>query len=179
VRGNHDNGFVPDSLGKIQIVRHYALQKRLFITHGDFFDEVMPQSRLFIKTFKILHDLRIKLGARPVHVAQYAKKWRRFYAYLRKNVMLNAVHYARENGFKAVTCGHTHYAEEQFINGIKYLNTGAWTEQPTFYVRVTASEIMLEKAGDSVELLKSSQTETIHLSSEHHQNPAQPVSDQN
>ncbi|NIV99428.1 hypothetical protein GWN26_09935, partial [Candidatus Saccharibacteria bacterium] len=74
----------------------------------------MPQSRVFIKTFKLLHDLRIKLGARPVHVAQYAKKWQTFYAYLRKNVMINAVHYAREKGFKAVTCGHTHYAEEQF-----------------------------------------------------------------
>lgn len=145
VRGNHDNGYIPDRLGKIQIKQHYALQKRLFVTHGDFFDDVMPQSRVFIQTFRLLHDLRIKLGARPVHVALYAKKWRRFYAYLRKNVMLNAVHYAGENGFKAVTCGHTHYAEEQFVNGIQYLNTGAWTEQPTFFVQVTDNEIMLKK----------------------------------
>jgi UDP-2,3-diacylglucosamine pyrophosphatase LpxH len=155
IRGNHDNGYVPDNFKKVQIKQHYALQKRLFITHGDFFDEVMPQSRLFIQVFKAMHDLRIKLGARPVHVARYAKKWQRFYAYLRKHVMTNAVHYARENGFNAVACGHTHYAEEQFVYGIKYLNSGAWTERPTFYVRVSADEIVLENAAESTGQLKS------------------------
>jgi len=155
VRGNHDNGYIPDNLGKIQIKKHYALQKRLFITHGDFFDEVMPQSRVFIKTFQLLHDFRIKLGARPVHVAQYAKRWRRFYAYLRKSVMLNAVNYAAENGFKAVTCGHTHYAEERFVNGIRYINTGAWTERPAYYVLINT---------DSSALLKSAKTDKLHMS---------------
>ena len=90
----------------------------------------------------MMHDLRVKLGARPIHVAQYAKKWKSFYEYLRKNVMLNAVSYAAANGFEAVTCGHTHFAEEQFVNEIRYLNTGAWTEQPTYYVRVTDKEII-------------------------------------
>ena len=143
VRGNHDNGYIPDNLGKIQIKKHHALQKRLFIAHGDFFDEVMPQNRMFIKSFQILHDLRVKLGARPVHVAQYAKKWKRFYTYLRKNVMLNAVNYARENGFAAVTCGHTHYAEKRFINGIQYINTGAWTEAPGYFLKITDDKIVL------------------------------------
>ncbi len=58
VRGNHDNGYIPDNLGKIQIKQHHALQKRLFITHGDFFDDVMPRSQMFIKAFKMMHDLR-------------------------------------------------------------------------------------------------------------------------
>lgn len=175
VRGNHDNGYVPDNLGKIQIKQHYALQKRLFVTHGDFFDDVMPQSRVFIKTFRLLHDLRIKLGARPVHVAQYAKKWRRFYAYLRKSVMINAVHYARENGFNAVTCGHTHYAEEQIINGIQYLNTGAWTEHPAFYVRVSANEIVLEKATNVKGQQKSPETPTGQDSDNCHQDSPRAV----
>ena len=176
VRGNHDNGYVPDNLVKIQIKPHYALQKRLFITHGDFFDEVMPRSRLFIKFFKIMHDLRVKLGARPVHVAQYAKSWKSFYAFLRKNIMLNAVNYAAVHGFEAVTCGHTHFAEEQFINGIKYLNTGAWTERPTFYVRATDNEISLYKTGDSTEPVRSAGTEAIPVTADHHQPAPQPVS---
>jgi len=175
VRGNHDNGYIPDNLGKIHIKKHYALQERLFITHGDFFDEVMPQSRVFIKTFQLLHDFRIKLGARPVHVAQYAKKWKRFYAYLRKSVMLNAVNYAAENGFKAVTCGHTHYAEEQFVNGIQYINTGAWTERPTYYVCVTDNELTLKKTTDFSELLKSPGTDIVHMSSALHQNSTKPA----
>jgi UDP-2,3-diacylglucosamine pyrophosphatase LpxH len=179
VRGNHDNGYIPDNLGKIQIKQYYALQKRLFVTHGDFFDEVMPRSQMFIKAFKMMHDLRVKLGARPIHVAQYAKKWKSFYEYLRKNVMLNAVSYAAANRFEAVTCGHTHFAEEHFVHGIKYLNTGAWTELPTYYVRITDNEMTLNKTAGSVELLKSSRNETVHASSDHHQNPTQPVSHHN
>jgi len=54
VRGNHDNGYIPQNFGNIQIKQHHTLQKRLFITHGDFFDVVMPQSRAFIKTFKMM-----------------------------------------------------------------------------------------------------------------------------
>ena len=164
VRGNHDNGYIPDHLGKMQIKTHYALQKRLLITHGDFFDEVMPQNRIFIKTFQLLHDLRIAMGARPVHVAQYAKRWKRFYAYLRKNVMLNAVNYAAENGFKAVSCGHTHYAEDRFVNGIRYINTGAWTEPPAYYLRVTETEMMLKKATDFSGLPKSAKNDRIRIS---------------
>lgn len=179
VRGNHDNGYIPDNLGKIQIKHHHALGKRLFVTHGDFFDEVMPRSRMFIKAFKMMHDLRVKLGARPVHVAQYAKRWKSFYGYLRKNVMLNAVNYAAANGFEAVTCGHTHFAEEQLVNGIRYLNTGAWTERPTYYVRVTADEIVLKKATDSSELLKTPETATSQVSSDHHHSSPQAVSPHN
>jgi UDP-2,3-diacylglucosamine pyrophosphatase LpxH len=178
VRGNHDNGYVPDNLGNIQVKKHHTLQKRLFVTHGDFFDEVMPRSQMFIKAFKMMHDLRVKLGARPVHVAQYAKHWKRFYAYLRKNVMLNAVNYAVKNDFKAVACGHTHFVEEHFVNGIKYLNTGAWTEQPTYYVRVTDNEITLKKTADTA-WLKSHETDTIHVSSDHHQSFPQTVSHHN
>ena len=145
VRGNHDNGYIPQNLGNIDIKPYHSIQKRLFITHGDFFDKVMPQSRAFIKAFKFMHDLRVRLGARPVHVAEYAKRWKCFYGYLRKDVMLNAVNYARKNGFKAVTCGHTHYAEEQFVNGIQYINTGAWTERPAYYLRLADDSIELKK----------------------------------
>jgi UDP-2,3-diacylglucosamine pyrophosphatase LpxH len=179
VRGNHDNGYIPDNLGKIQIKQHHALGKKLFVTHGDFFDEVMPRSRMFIKAFKMMHDLRVKLGARPVHVAQYAKRWKSFYGYLRKNVMLNAVNYAAANGFEAVTCGHTHFAEEQLVNGIRYLNTGAWTERPTYYVCVSDNEIVLKKATDSSDLLTSPGTVTTHVSSDLHQHSSQVVSPHN
>jgi UDP-2,3-diacylglucosamine pyrophosphatase LpxH len=158
VRGNHDNGYIPNNLGKIHTKPYHSIQKRVFITHGDFFDKVMPQSRAFIKAFRMMHNLRVKLGARPVHVAEYAKKWKRFYGYLRNNVMLNAVHCAAENGFEAVACGHTHFAEEQFFNGIRYLNTGAWTERPTYYARLTDNEITLKKATDFSNLLKTAQS---------------------
>ena len=135
VRGNHDNGYVPRGLEKVHFKRLYKLEHKLLIAHGDYFDEIMPRNQAFMKAFKWMHDLRVKLGARPVHVAKYAKKWNLFYRFLCRNVMMNAVDCALENGFEVVTCGHTHYPEDRIFNGIRYINTGAWTETPAFYLR--------------------------------------------
>jgi len=152
IRGNHDNGYTPTGFGKVKMSRSYSIGNRLLITHGDDFDEIMPRSRAFIKAFKLMHNLRVKLGAKPVHVAEYAKKWKSFYKVLRKNVALNAVSCAAENGFEAVTCGHTHYPEDNVIDGIRYLNTGAWTELPVHYLHITADEITLNRVDPSCQM---------------------------
>mgnify|MGYP001826028557 CR=1 FL=1 len=149
IRGNHDNGYTPTGLGKVKVTSSYSIGNRLLITHGDDFDEIMPRSRAFMKAFKLLHNLRVKLGAKPVHVAEYAKKWKAFYSVLRKNVALNAVSCAAENGFEAVTCGHTHYPEDMVVDGIRYVNTGAWTELPTHYLHITADDIALNRVDPS------------------------------
>ena len=145
VQGNHDNGYMPSRLGKIQFCRRYALDDRILITHGDDFDTIMPRSRMFIKAFRWMHDLRVRLGARPVHVAEYAKKWKAFYRVLRNGVMHNAVNFALENGYNAVTCGHTHFAEDLVLNGVRYINTGAWTELPAHYLNITSDSMVLNR----------------------------------
>jgi predicted phosphodiesterase len=96
-----------------------------------------------------MHGLRVKLGAKPVHVAEYAKKWKSFYRVLCRNVALNAVDCAVENGFEAVTCGHTHYPEDLAIDGIRYINTGAWTELPAYYLHITPAEMVLKQVDPS------------------------------
>jgi UDP-2,3-diacylglucosamine pyrophosphatase LpxH len=149
IRGNHDNGYTPTGLGKVTVTRSYSIGNRLLVTHGDDFDEIMPRSRAFIRAFKLMHHLRVKLGAKPVHVAEYAKNWKSFYRVLRKNVALNAVSCAVENGFEAVTCGHTHYPEDMVVNGIRYVNTGAWTELPAHYLHITADDIALNRVDPS------------------------------
>ncbi len=58
--------------------------------------------------------------------------------------MMNAVKCAKENSYEAITCGHTHYGEDVFINGIRYINTGTWTETPIFYLLVTDEEMTLK-----------------------------------
>jgi UDP-2,3-diacylglucosamine pyrophosphatase LpxH len=147
IKGNHDNGYLPQDFGKITFKHFYAIERKLLISHGHYFDGIMPQSHIFMKLFMLMHDLRVKLGARPVHVAQYAKKWEFLYSILRKHVMMHAVQYARKNGFEAVTCGHTHFAEDIALNGIRYINTGAWTELPTFYIHVVEDQISLIRNG--------------------------------
>ncbi|UCF95028.1 MAG: metallophosphoesterase family protein [Desulfobacterales bacterium] len=149
IRGNHENGYVPQNFGQVVFKRQYSIGNRLLITHGDDFDDIMPRSRLFIKAFKLMHNLRVKLGGKPMHVAEYAKKWKSFYRVLRNHVALNAVKCAAENGYRAVTCGHTHYPEEVAFNGIRYINTGAWTEFPAYYLHITPDAMTLKQVDPS------------------------------
>ena len=153
VKGNHDNGYIPNGFGEVHFKRLHHINHSLLIAHGDDFDGIMPRNRAFIKAFKMMHNLRVRLGAKPVHVAKYAKKWTSFYKVLRKNVMMNAVNCAIENGYESVICGHTHYPEDRVFRGIRYINTGAWTESPAFYFLVTDYEMTLKTVDDSFTVL--------------------------
>ncbi len=144
VRGNHDGKYELEGDSNIKFVNSYNIDKLLFIAHGHNFDKVMPSHKGFIIIFKMLHNLRIKLlGLETVHVAHYAKKFPHLYEVLTRHVRKKAIKYAKQNGYKAVTCGHTHFVEDKTVNGIRYLNTGAWTESPLSSVRVTDDKIEL------------------------------------
>ena len=62
-----------------------------------------------------------------------------------------------DQAFSTVICGHSHYAEDMVMDGIRFINTGAWTEKPVFCARVEegakAGEDLLEsreQVGDGV-----------------------------
>jgi len=143
--GNHDDDFRPENAGAITFAASHAVGKRLFIAHGYDFDNVMPRHQGFIRAFRWLHRQRMRFGAPPVHVAHYAKKWRRLYDYLRSSVRQNAIEYAREAGFEAVACGHVHFAEQAAVDGIRYFNTGAWTEDAAHCLLVDETEMTLQE----------------------------------
>ena len=151
LEGNHDSdlqGMIPG----IQCGRTMVINELLHVSHGDDFDNVMPRNRPFVLLFRWLHRLRVLMGATPIHVAQYAKRWRRFYRFLRKNVMLNAVEHAKELKLDAITCGHVHFPEDRIVEGVRYLNTGCWTEEEFYYLRVDGKDIRLIRyyPGDEV-----------------------------
>ncbi len=144
VRGNHDSKYKLEDPAKIEFADSYNINKRLYIAHGHNFDNVMPHHKGFIIFFKILHKIRTKLlGAESVHVAHYAKKYPHLYKVLTGHVANKAIKYAKQNNYEAITCGHTHFVEDKIIDGIHYLNTGAWTEPPICYVKVTDDKIDL------------------------------------
>jgi UDP-2,3-diacylglucosamine pyrophosphatase LpxH len=144
VHGNHDESFALADAGNIQFVRRWEVADTLLVLHGDQLDGVMPKHGLFKKTFKKIHRLRVRLGFPDIHVAHYAKRWGLLYRVLNEHVARRAIDAARRDGFVAITCGHTHAPMELVRDGCRYLNTGAWTEDPNHYVAVTD--------GDKVEL---------------------------
>lgn len=132
--GNHDDGYRPERIGNIEFESFYVISSsEALITHGASFDNVMPYNRWFLWLFKNFHRLRVKMGRPPVHVAEYAKKWKPLYNFLKRNVRANAIEHARENGWSKVFCGHLHCAEVYDDNDVCYVNTGTWTEFPPHF----------------------------------------------
>ena len=143
IYGNHDADLVLEDSGRIKFAHQWAIGQRLLVMHGNSLDKIMPRHRVFKKLFSLFHHVLMFLGFQRMHVAQYAKKWAFLYKFLNRHVAEEALRAAREKGFEAVTCGHTHAAMEMRQDGRRYLNTGAWTEEPLHYIAVNAREIGL------------------------------------
>jgi len=144
VTGNHDRKFRPSDPGKIEFVPFLEVDG-IYIAHGHDFDVIRRYSGSFVIIFRFLHALRVRFGAEFIHVAHYAKKFKRLYGFLRRSVMRNAVKKAKERRCHAVVCGHTHYAEDLISNGIRYVNTGSWTEKPLFFLSVDGEKVKLSE----------------------------------
>lgn len=144
--GNHDRRRrIQCPTGDIEFAQNISLEGRLFISHGDGFDNMVSYGRPITATLRWLYRIRVKLGGKPMHVAAYGKKWPRLYNIIRLHVLYNAVKFALRKGYPAVTCGHSHFAEDTMVKGVRYINTGAWTEMPAYAVQVTDSEIKFEQ----------------------------------
>ncbi len=128
IHGNNDKYLELRDPGEIKFVNDYAIGKRLYITHGHRFDWLMPSTRAILIPIRLIYGAMAYFRKSKVHVAEFAKRFSRLYSVLCRHVAWNAVRYARKHGYEAVTCGHTHFAEDRMIKGIRYLNTGCWTE---------------------------------------------------
>lgn len=148
ISGNNDAHYRLPDPGAIRFVSEYipGTHPRVFMTHGDAFDRLLHGNILCTVPFRILHRLRQLAGRPSMHVAQYARRWTLVYGFLKGRIVRNAVRYARQNGFDTIVCGHTHYAEEQTLDSIRYLNTGSWTEDANHYAEIIGSRIELHPA---------------------------------
>ena len=145
IRGNHDDCSLMRHRGEIFFGRSHPIDKRLLITHGNELDKAKPVIQLLIRLFKPVQLKLVRSGSRPVDFARLAKKLEPFYRLYRWKLMVDAVRLAKKKGYEAITCGHTHYPEDRIIQDVRYINTGAWTEYPVFYLLLTDKEISLEK----------------------------------
>jgi UDP-2,3-diacylglucosamine pyrophosphatase LpxH len=152
VWGNHDWRFLPSERGKIEFAKEHRIGGKLFVAHGHKFDYIMPLTRPMIVLIRIIHDLRVRFGSSEfVHVAFAAKRFAGLYRFLRAHIAGNAVRYAKNNNSEVVACGHTHYAEDITAGGIRYINTGSWTEVPVYCLAVDNGTVEMRKLFDSRE----------------------------
>ncbi len=142
VIGNHDGG-APEILSHLlgihiheEYVWHHAGQTYLAV-HGHQFDAfVSEHSRVVdvaIWAFSVWQKLDPKHRASRLvkQASRQSKRWMR-----RSDKVANeaSAHGKATYGASVVTCGHTHHAMDVVIDGVRYLNSGSWTDAPSTYI---------------------------------------------
>lgn len=152
IAGNHDSfvrKFIGLTFGGIEVCEDYvhvtADGKRLWLTHGDYFDGVIQHSRWITHIGDVAYEsvlvvnshlnrLRARVGLPYWSLSSYlkykVKTAVQFIATFEEAVAKEA----KKRGMDAVLCGHIHHAAMREIDGVLYLNDGDWVESLTAMV---------------------------------------------
>jgi UDP-2,3-diacylglucosamine pyrophosphatase LpxH len=179
VPGNHDEfarGFVGHQFGGIEVAKdavHVTADgRRLWITHGDYFDGVIQCAKwlayvgdyLYEFTLKLnryLNHLRAKLGLRYWSLSAYLKhKVKKALNYV-TDFEVAVANEARKLGHQGVVCGHIHRAEMRDINGILYCNDGDWVESRTALVEHWDGQLELVHWNAELDVQKQEQPQAV------------------
>ena len=152
IQGNHDgkpcskSDFGPldvlAALLGVPLEREHYLQTsvgRYLVLHGDAFDPTL--------NWPIITDTADWCYRAVQEVNKKAAKWlkgqvKRLGGVI-EFVKRRAVEYARTRGCQGIIVGHTHFHDNEWIDGVHYLNTGSWVDRPCTYVLVHNQEIRL------------------------------------
>ncbi len=146
IPGNHDEfarGFLGHEFGGIEVrddaVHTTADGRRLWVTHGDYFDGVIQCAKwlaflgdnLYEFTLKLnryLNTLRARMGLPYWSLSAYLKQKVKSALNYVTDFEVAVAQAARAHGHDGVVCGHIHRAEMRDIHGTLYCNDGDWVE---------------------------------------------------
>jgi UDP-2,3-diacylglucosamine pyrophosphatase LpxH len=152
VPGNHDEfarAFLGHQFGGIEVldeaVHTTVLGKKLWITHGDYFDGVIQCAKWLAYVGDNMYEFTLRLN-RCLNYwrAKLDMPYWSLSAFLKHKVK-SALTYvtdferavareAGQRGYHGVVCGHIHRAEMREIDGVLYCNDGDWVESLTALV---------------------------------------------
>ncbi len=145
LRGNHDDFLdevLPLRLGNFSILRNYVHEsngKKYFVVHGDIFDAVTTNLKWIAKlgdigyTFLLwmnrhYNSIRSKRGLPYYSLSQAVKATVKQAVSFVSDYEKELCAVAANEMCDGVICGHIHQANNKFISGIHYLNSGDWVE---------------------------------------------------
>ena len=172
VPGNHDS-FLRDFDGKQfgqvtirkQVIHTTADGKRLLVTHGDEFDNLIRCSGLQSLLGNLGYDMLIWLNQQHNRLrGLFGLSYWSLASYLKHKVK-NAREYiecfekavaqkVKEMELDGLVCGHLHKAQLSVINGVIYCNDGDWVESCTSLVETHDGQLQLIHWADEKYALK-------------------------
>lgn len=160
--GNHD-GFMRQfvrtqlRLGQVRIanevVHTTADGRRLLVTHGDVFDDVVNNFpalafagdaayEALMKSNEWINRFRRKLGMPYWSLSSAVKTWVKGAVQKISGFDEKVIYRCRKEGLRGVICGHTHHAEVRSLrHGLISYNCGDWVESCTALAEDSAGRI--------------------------------------
>ncbi|MCG6932241.1 MAG: UDP-2,3-diacylglucosamine diphosphatase [Gallionella sp.] len=174
IPGNHDEvlrEYCGTSFGDILIsyewLHETADGKRLLLTHGDQFDQVIRHHRWVAVLGDVGYDLLVRINGwlswwrRTLHIggywslAGYAKRKVKSAVSFVFDFEDSVIHSVRDRGLNGVICGHIHSAAIKDVGDLLYVNCGDWVDSCTAIVEHLGGRLeLIEWQGTS-----NSQTE--------------------
>ena len=150
VIGNHDQGLA-DAFGtlinaKIYEVYEWQVEgKKYLAIHGHQFDRFLINNIFLSYLATRIYNFIQKLDGDKKTVSHFLKRRSKGWLRLSEKVAHSALRLGKKRGADYVFCGHTHKALEKRSNGIKYFNSGCWTDDPETYITVDGKEITIHE----------------------------------
>jgi UDP-2,3-diacylglucosamine pyrophosphatase LpxH len=145
--GNHDGSadIISHLLG-VEVRDEYILEtgdERVLLLHGHVFDEFLDSHPILTWVGDQIYYILQKLDGTH-RFAKIAKHSSKTFLRCAQKIEDGARNYARKKECSTVCCGHTHLAICNESEGIRYFNSGCWTELPCTYLTVKEGDIQLK-----------------------------------
>jgi UDP-2,3-diacylglucosamine pyrophosphatase LpxH len=147
VIGNHDillENF--SSFIGVKIVKKYIWEfkgEKYLAIHGHQFDSFLHKNPVISVFASSLYFIIQKLDTKKETFSRFIKRASKGWLRLSEQVARRAIIYARLRKVKYVFCGHTHQAVSRESGGIKYWNSGCFTDIPSNYITISDKEIKI------------------------------------
>ena len=150
VVGNHDQEladiFAP--LMKVRVYEVYEWQmaeKKYLAIHGHQFDRFLVDDVFLSYLATKIYNFVQKFDSEKKTLSHYLKRKSKGWLRLSGKVARSALRFGEKHGADYVFCGHTHKALEKSMGGIKYYNSGCWTDTPCNYITIDEKNIKIHE----------------------------------
>jgi UDP-2,3-diacylglucosamine pyrophosphatase LpxH len=144
--GNHDDiAEIYSHLLGVSVKDEYVLRSgsdKLLILHGHIFDEFLDAHPWLTWWSDVIYFCLQRIDSSHT-IARFAKKSSKTFLRCARIIEEKSLAYGREKKCQVVCCGHTHQAKISEHSGVRYYNSGCWTERPSTYLAVRDGQVEL------------------------------------
>lgn len=144
VAGNHDGFAEPLShLLGVEVHDEYIWEfagRRYLATHGHQFDTFINERVIITAIASYLYLLVQRVDGEKQRVSRWVKRSSKSWLRISEKIAQDAMKHGARRRVDYVFCGHTHIAMEAEREGVRYCNSGCWTDRPSQYITIDHDE---------------------------------------